>query len=185
MADGLDDIFTNGSVVRASVAAPVERYAESHVTAPLTPEELERQMREELEAAEKRAAEAAIRKQVQEIELEAGYYIPLGPPISPAELGSFLVSIEDCWGFEASGAGESTPLVVLQFTLDAEGAVDGLVEVLQPSNWRQPGMEQAVTSAMEAIEVCGNKNLILPIEKYGRWQKLRMTFDPETKEVSF
>ncbi|MEO0913778.1 MAG: hypothetical protein AAFY59_12440, partial [Pseudomonadota bacterium] len=97
----------------------------------------------------------------------------------------FFARIADCWVFDPGTASANSIVFTLEFALNPDGTVAGQIEVVEPSNWNRPGLEQAVRSAMRAINRCGNKNLILPKEKYGRWQNARITFDPRKKALSW
>lgn len=113
--------------------------------------------------------------------------VPLGPPISSSASGSFFAAIEQCWDFDPGVVGAGDIVFTLSFALNPDGSVGGAPEVVSPSDWRRPGLRQAVESASRAVRRCGGRAAAehLPRESYGRWQRAQVTFDPRKKALSW
>ncbi len=168
-------------VAAEEAAAEAERKAAAEAELKAAEEEAQRQADEEAAAIAAALEEAAAAETTEE-----GRDVPLGPAITSAESGAFFARIAECWVFDPGTAGAGDIVFTIEFALNPDGStVDGSITVVSPTDWQKPGLQQAVTTAQRAIARCGNENMILPREKYGRWQKARVTFDPRKKALSW
>ncbi|QHQ37213.1 hypothetical protein [Algicella marina] len=174
----------------AAVMAEAARIKAEQEAAAAAEAEAAQQAEQETADAEAKAIADALKQAEAEAEAQAAAAaardVPLGPPINSVDSSAFFARIADCWVFDPGTANANQIVFTLRFALEPDGSVvGGSVEVVEPSDWRKPGLEQAVTSAIRAVNRCGNKNMILPAESYGRWQNAQLTFDPRRKALSW
>ncbi|MDW4499506.1 energy transducer TonB [Sulfitobacter sp. D35] len=109
---------------------------------------------------------------------------PSGPPMTAGEKESLRVAVSNCWnvGSLSSDALKTTVVVSVAMNQDAT-PITGSIRMLSQSGGTDASARQAFEAARRAIIRCGAKGFALPPEKYGHWQEIEMTFNPERMRV--
>ncbi|MEM9268073.1 MAG: hypothetical protein AAGA78_03930 [Pseudomonadota bacterium] len=76
-------------------------------------------------------------------------------------------------------------IVTVEFDLNPDGTVAGSPRLVEPQSGA--GIDRAFAAASRAIRRCSIQNggYDLPSEKYARWQKARITFDPSKRVLNW
>ena len=61
--------------------------------------------------------------------------------------------------------------------------VPNSIRLASSSGGAEVAARQAFEAARRAIIRCGSRGFELPVEKYGQWQEIEMTFNPERMRV--
>ncbi len=141
-------------------------------------EKADAQAKADAEAADKAALEAALADAATDAPAQDGGQtdIPEGPPMSQGEIDGLHMAINKCWNVGTL----STEALNTTISVRAEMREDGT-----PSSFTMTGYEggseaaakAAFTAARSAVTRCA-KNFKLDPAKYGQWNVLNMTFDP-------
>lgn len=101
------------------------------------------------------------------------------PVLSSHELGVLMTHIGECWNINMLSLDAQDTVISVEVRLDRAGVP--LPDSLHLIDW-QGGSEVAAQNAFEvaarAIRACGEEGLDLPPEKYDRWKRLILDFDP-------
>ncbi|XDA97475.1 energy transducer TonB [Sulfitobacter sp. LCG007] len=110
--------------------------------------------------------------------------VPSGPPMTSGEKESLRVAVSSCWnvGSLSSEALKTTVVVTVGMNPDAT-PIAGSIRMTSSSGGSDASARQAFEAARRAIIRCGAKGYGLPSEKYGQWQEIEMTFNPERMRV--
>ena len=109
---------------------------------------------------------------------------PSGPPLSAGEKESLRVAVSSCWnvGSLSSDALQTTVIVTVSMNQDGTPIV-GTIQLASSSGGSDAAARQAFEAARRAIIRCGAKGYQLPADKFGQWQNIEMTFNPERMRV--
>lgn len=109
---------------------------------------------------------------------------PSGPPLSAGEKESLRVAVSACWnvGSLSSEALRTTVIVSVAMAPDGRPNV-GSIQLEGSSGGSDAAARQAFEAARRAIIRCGSSGYDLPSEKYGQWENIEMTFNPERMAV--
>lgn len=107
-----------------------------------------------------------------------------GPPLTDGEKSDLVVAVSRCWnvGSLSSAALETTVVVGVQMTEQGQ-PVTSSIRLLSHSGGSDQSADQAFQAARRAIIRCGAKGYDLPVEKYGQWRDIEMTFNPERMRI--
>lgn len=110
--------------------------------------------------------------------------IPQGPPLSAGEKESLRVAVSSCWnvGSLSTDALGTTVVVTLSMSQDGKPVVPS-INLASYSGGSESAARQAFEAARRAIIRCGARGYDLPVEKYGQWRNIEMTFNPERMRV--
>ncbi|MEP6065187.1 MAG: energy transducer TonB [Paracoccaceae bacterium] len=110
--------------------------------------------------------------------------IPVGPPLSAGEKDGLRVAVQNCWnvGSLSTDALRTTVVVAVSMAKDAK-PVGSSVRMLSYDGGSAAAAKQAFEAARRAILRCGAKGFDLPVEKYGQWKEIEMTFNPERMRI--
>lgn len=105
---------------------------------------------------------------------------PSGPPLTGGELEGLRVAVGQCWnvGTLSTEAQETAVTVYVRMNEDGTPALDSM-RMLSFTGGTAEAAARVYRSARSAIARCGRNGFPLPREKYGRWQEIEMTFNPE------
>ena len=110
--------------------------------------------------------------------------VPKGPPLTGGEKDGLRVSVQRCWNVGSLSSDALNTTVVVSVTMTREGKPDtGSIQMLSFSGGSRGAAGQAFEAARRAIIRCGAKGYNLPIEKFGQWQNIEMTFNPERMRI--
>ncbi|SHI89402.1 hypothetical protein SAMN04488012_103233 [Palleronia salina] len=107
--------------------------------------------------------------------------IPAGPPLTDGEKEAFRLSVRQCWIVD-TGSEAANVTVSIRFGLNRDGSV-------QADTLRQTGASGGSDAAIRSAFDAGRRAILrcaaqqggykLPPEKYGQWQEVEVTFNPE------
>ena len=168
-------------------ARPQDLAEQVEAAARAAEEEAERQRQAEADAqaAEVAAALAAASEAPSTPAPAAQPDLPTGPPITAGERNAFFSQISACWVFDPGTENAADLIVTIEFDLNADGTVKG--KPRQVGGNQTPASRRAFDAASRAVMRCSAQNggYSLPAEKYGRWQKARITFDPSKRVLNW
>ncbi len=109
---------------------------------------------------------------------------PTGPPLTSGEKNDLIFSVSKCWnvGSLSSAALATTVVVAVTMTEDGKPVVSS-IRLIGSSGGSDASASQAFAAARRAIIRCGGKGYGLPVEKYGQWRDIEMTFNPERMRI--
>jgi hypothetical protein len=110
--------------------------------------------------------------------------VPQGPPLTSGEKETLRVAVSSCWnvGSLSTDALGTTVVVEVSMTPDAK-PVSSSIRMASSSGGSEAAARQAFEAARRAIIRCGARGFDLPAEKYGQWQEIEMTFNPERMRI--
>jgi hypothetical protein len=109
--------------------------------------------------------------------------IPTGPPLSAGEKENLRIAVSNCWNVDVGGRSADT-IVSIAVSLDRSGRiVSGSLRMIGNSGGNAASVKVAFEAARRAILRCQKDGYQLPAEKYGQWQNIEMTFNPERMRV--
>ncbi|MEM7631885.1 MAG: energy transducer TonB [Pseudomonadota bacterium] len=110
--------------------------------------------------------------------------VPQGPPLSAGEKDALRVAVSNCWnvGSLSSEALQTTVIVAVDMTQDAK-PVTSSIRLVSSSGGSSSAANQAFEAARRAIIRCTRDGYNLPVEKYGQWKEIEMTFNPERMRI--
>jgi TonB family protein len=74
--------------------------------------------------------------------------------------------------------------VVVEVSMSSDGKpITSSIRMASSSGGSDAAARQAFEAARRAIIRCGARGFDLPVEKYGQWQEIEMTFNPERMRV--
>ncbi|MEM1073901.1 MAG: energy transducer TonB [Pseudomonadota bacterium] len=109
---------------------------------------------------------------------------PLGPPLTSGEKDALRVAVSSCWNVGSLSTDALATTVVVEVAMARDGKpVTGSIRMASSSGGSDAAARQAFEAARRAIIRCGARGYDLPVEKYGQWQQIEMTFNPERMRV--
>jgi len=107
-----------------------------------------------------------------------------GPPLTAGEKEDLRVAVSSCWnvGSLSTAALQTTVVVSVEMAQNGKPLV-GSIRMEGSSGGTAASAKQAFEAARRAIIRCGAKGYDLPADKYGQWQSIEMTFNPEKMRV--
>ncbi|WP_300032006.1 energy transducer TonB [uncultured Roseobacter sp.] len=110
--------------------------------------------------------------------------VPSGPPLSAGEKEALRVAVSSCWNVGSLSTDALGTTVVVTVSMAQDGKpVTGSIRMASSSGGNDTAARQAFEAARRAIIRCGARGFDLPAEKYGQWQEIEMTFNPERMRV--
>ena len=110
--------------------------------------------------------------------------VPQGPPLSSGEKESLRVAVSSCWNVGSLSTDALGTTVVLTVSMSQDGKpVVPTIKMASYSGGSEAAARQAFEAARRAIIRCGARGYDLPVEKYGQWRDIEMTFNPERMRV--
>ena len=109
---------------------------------------------------------------------------PTGPPLTSGEKESLRLAVSACWnvGSLSSEALRTTVVVSVAMNQDGTPKTD-TITITSSSGGSQAAAGQAFEAARRAIIRCGSRGYQLPLDKFGQWQNIEMTFNPERMRI--
>lgn len=155
---------------RPSAPRPVE----TAVTAP-TPPAPAQDTTEVDNAAVQAALEAAMSS--------ATNTVPTGPPMSSAEKDGLRLAVQACWNVDPGARwAQTTVTIAMDMTQDGK-VVPSSLRMIASEGGDSATADAAFGAARRAILLCQKDGYPLPPEKYGQWQEIEMTFNPERMRI--
>ncbi|KUJ80429.1 energy transducer TonB [Ruegeria marisrubri] len=109
---------------------------------------------------------------------------PSGPPLTGGEKDALRIAVSNCWnvGSLSTEALKTTVVVAVAMNRDGTPVIDS-IRMVDSSGGSSGAAQQAFGAARRAIIRCGAKGYNLPADKYGQWQNIEMTFNPERMRI--
>ncbi|GGH31916.1 Cell division and transport-associated protein TolA [Cribrihabitans marinus] len=109
---------------------------------------------------------------------------PTGPPLTGGEKEGLRVAVSRCWNVGSLSTDALGTTVVVGVDMNQDGTpVVSSIRMLDSQNGSDSAARQAFEAARRAIIRCGASGYDLPVEKYGQWQTIEMTFNPERMRI--
>ena len=109
---------------------------------------------------------------------------PTGPPLSAGEKENLRVAVSACWNVGSLSSEALRTTVVVSVSMNQDGTPNiGTIRMDSSSGGSDGAAQQAFEAARRAIIRCGASGYSLPAEKYGQWQEIEMTFNPERMRI--
>jgi hypothetical protein len=133
--------------------------------------------------ASQQASQTAVNDALAEA-LNTSTPVPTGPPLTGGEKDALRIAVSNCWnvGSLSSAALQTTVVVGVAMAPDGKPQTSS-IRMLSSSGGPDAAAKQAFEAARRAIIRCGAKGYDLPAEKYGQWQQVEMTFNPERMRI--
>jgi len=110
--------------------------------------------------------------------------IPTGPPLSVGEKDALRVAVSNCWNVGSLSSESLQVIVVVAFDMSRDGRpVAPSIRLVSSSGGSANGAKQAYEAARRAIIRCTKNGYKLPLEKYGQWKEIEITFNPERMRI--
>ncbi|MEP4198754.1 MAG: energy transducer TonB [Aliishimia sp.] len=105
---------------------------------------------------------------------------PSGPPLTGSELEGLRVAVSSCWNVGALSSEAAETKVVVAVSMNENGKPKNeTIRLVSSSGGGEAAAKRVFDTARRAIIRCGSAGFPLPVEKFGQWQEIEMTFNPE------
>ncbi|MGR3508827.1 MAG: energy transducer TonB [Sulfitobacter sp.] len=109
---------------------------------------------------------------------------PSGPPLSAGEKEALRVAVSSCWNVGSLSSEALRTTVVVSVAMNQDGTPQtNSITMTSSSGGTQAAAGQAFEAARRAIIRCGARGYQLPVDKFGQWQNIEMTFNPERMRI--
>ena len=103
---------------------------------------------------------------------------PSGPPLSAGEKEALRVAVSSCWNVGSLSSEALRTTVVVSVAMNQDGTPQtNSITMTSSSGGTQAAAGQAFEAARRAIIRCGARGYQLPVDKFGQWQNIEMTFN--------
>lgn len=128
-------------------------------------------------------ADAATQAALDALASSAQNNVPTGPPLSSGEKDSLRIAVQSCWNVDPGARwAQTTVTVAMDMTQDGK-VVQSSLRLIASEGGDSSTANAAFGAARRAILLCQKDGYPLPAEKYGQWQEIEMTFNPEGMRV--
>lgn len=109
--------------------------------------------------------------------------VPTGPPMSSGEKDALRLAVQACWNVDPGARWALTTVTVaMNMTQDGKVIANSL-RMIASEGGDSSTADAAFGAARRAILLCQKDGFPLPAEKYGQWQEIEMTFNPERMRI--
>jgi hypothetical protein len=127
--------------------------------------------------------EAAVQAALEAAMSSAANDVPTGPPMSSGEKDALRLAVQACWNVDpAARWAQTTVTVAMNMTQDGK-VVQSSLRMVASEGGDASTAEAAFGAARRAILLCQREGYPLPVEKFGQWQEIEMTFNPERMRI--
>ena len=105
--------------------------------------------------------------------------VPSGPPLTGGEREALRVAVQQCWLVDVGSAAARVTVVVSMDMEENGRVVANSIRMTGSSGGDANAAEVAFQAARRAIIRCQKDGYNLPVDKYGQWRQIEMTFNPE------
>lgn len=107
-----------------------------------------------------------------------------GQPITRAEKGAFILSIQRCWNVGALSTDALKVTVTVGFTMTPDAKPEtGSIRLVNAEGGTGAAVDRAYEAARRAIIRCGAAGFGLPPEKYDQWRGVEVRFNATKREI--
>lgn len=127
--------------------------------------------------------DAAVQAALEAAMSSATNTVPTGPPMSSAEKDGLRIAVQACWNVDPGARwAQTTVTVAMDMTQDGKVVANSL-RMIASEGGDSSTADAAFGAARRAILLCQKDGYPLPPEKYGQWQEIEMTFNPERMRI--
>lgn len=109
--------------------------------------------------------------------------VPTGPPITSGEKDALRLAVQNCWNVDPGARWASTTVTVAMSMTQDGNVVQSSLRMIASEGGDASTADAAFGAARRAILLCQRDGYPLPPEKYGQWQEIEMTFNPERMRI--
>ncbi len=107
---------------------------------------------------------------------------PSGPPLTRGEKDGLRVAVSQCWNLGSSSTDALRTTVTVLVDMAETGRPQNIT--LKSSDGPTDSATRiAFEAAKRAVIRCGSRGYPLPVDKYGQWRQIEMTFDPTNMRI--
>ena len=127
--------------------------------------------------------DAAVRAALEAALSSAANDVPTGPPMSSGEKDTLRLAVQSCWNVDPGARwAQTTVTIAMNMTQDGK-VVQSSLRMIASEGGDASTVDAAFGAARRAILLCQKDGYPLPAEKYGQWQEIEMTFNPERMRI--
>ncbi len=127
--------------------------------------------------------DAAVQAALEAALSSATNTVPTGPPMSSGEKDALRLAVQGCWNVDPGARwAQTTVTVAMDMTQDGK-VVQASLRMIASEGGDASTANAAFGAARRAILLCQKDGYPLPPEKYGQWQEIEMTFNPERMRI--
>lgn len=127
--------------------------------------------------------DAAVQAALEAALSSAATDVPTGPPMSSGEKDALRLAVQSCWNVDPGARwAQTTVTVAMNMTQDGK-VVSSSLRMIASEGGDAATADAAFGAARRAILLCQKDGYPLPPEKYGQWQEIEMTFNPERMRI--
>jgi hypothetical protein len=127
--------------------------------------------------------EAAVQAALEAALSSATNTVPTGPPMSSGEKDTLRLAVQGCWNVDPGARwAQTTVTVAMNMTQDGR-VVPSSLRMVASEGGDAATANAAFGAARRAILLCEREGYPLPPEKFGQWQEIEMTFNPERMRI--
>lgn len=128
-------------------------------------------------------ADAATQAAIDALTSSASNTVPTGPPMSSGEKDALRLAVQGCWNVDPGARwAQTTVTVAMNMTQDGR-VVQSSLRMIASEGGDSSTANAAFGAARRAILLCQKDGYPLPPEKFGQWQEIEMTFNPERMRI--
>ncbi|MEO0633628.1 MAG: energy transducer TonB [Pseudomonadota bacterium] len=110
--------------------------------------------------------------------------VPQGPPLSAGEKDALRVAVSACWNVGSLSSEALRTTVTVAVDMEQSGKpIVASIRLIGSEGGSDSAARQAYEAARRAIIRCARDGYRLPTDKYGQWQEIEMTFNPERMRI--
>ncbi len=126
---------------------------------------------------------AAVQAALESALSSATETVPTGPPMSSGEKDALRLAVQSCWNVDPGARwAQTTVTIAMNMTQDGR-VVESSLRMIASEGGDASTANAAFGAARRAIILCQKQGYPLPAEKYGQWQEIEMTFNPERMRI--
>jgi len=127
--------------------------------------------------------DAAVQAALEAAMSSSSNTVPSGPPMSSGEKDALRLAVQACWVVDPGARwAQTTVTVAMNMTQDGK-VVGSSLRMIASEGGDASTADAAFGAARRAILLCQKDGFPLPAEKYGQWQEIEMTFNPERMRI--
>lgn len=127
--------------------------------------------------------DAAVQAALEAAMSSATASVPSGPPMSSGEKDALRIAVQACWNVDPGARwAQTTVTIAMNMTQDGK-VVSSSLRMIASEGGDASTADAAFGAARRAILLCQKDGYPLPAEKYGQWQEIEMTFNPERMRI--
>lgn len=127
--------------------------------------------------------DAAVRAALEAAMSSSQVEVPTGPPMSSGEKDALRLAVQNCWSVDPGARWAQTTVTVAMSMAQDGKVVQNSLRMIASEGGNAASADAAFGAARRAILLCQKDGYPLPPEKYGQWQDIEMTFNPERMRI--